>query len=141
MKRENVEKKVKNSTIEDVSLPMVDVLKFSILERRQYVIESMISYERLAGQGRVPLTHIVMAGISALFRELRPALKKDFDKIASSKTFEELEVLVNSKNYEELSEAFSLIDEWLYAKDVTKFDTNTRYDKTSTSEEDRRKGL
>lgn len=127
--------------IEDVSLPMTDVLKFSILNRRAYVVECMNEYDKVAPHKKGVPTHIIRASLIALFREVRASILKDYTKQKKLSEFLELEKGIKSHDYDLLEKSFNIIDEYLHAKSVTKYDTNTRYDKTSTTTEDKQRGL
>jgi hypothetical protein len=129
------------NTIEDVSLPMPDVLKFSILNSRIYTIEAMREYDKLAGQNKAPPTHVIRSCVMALFREISSAMEKDYNKLKREDEFISIQQKVKSRSYEDLEEAFIFIDRWLYKKEVTRFDTNKRYDKSRASVEDRLRGL
>lgn len=116
-----------------------EVLKLMILERRSYVIDAIEGYYKFKHQGVNPQINIVISRIKGLYYEIAGALQRSISK----KEFSELkEKLFKDKlNIQDAEEIFNTIQEWLDTKHVTRFDTRTQYNKTSTETENKHKGL
>jgi len=107
---------------QSVTIPPIEVLKLSILQRRNYVIDAMECYDKIDGRDIKSNTYIVRSGMLAYFREIGFAIKKDFLKKNKQTEYEQLLEDINSVDYKKLLNAFYIIEEWLYDKKLTMFD-------------------
>ena len=75
--------------------------------------------------------------VRIFFKRLRPALEKSLQP----KPFEELKKLAESSKYDDCLEALEKLEEWLYSKEVTKFDTRKKINTLRVENENIEKGL
>lgn len=115
--------------VENTAIPPADLVKIIILQRRDYVIESMLLFDKVDGRDIATNTYIIRSSLMALFREIKSSMEADHSKKTETQTkievvkmFDELKEKVKSTDYKDLCEAFETIDAWLYKKGVTKFD-------------------
>jgi hypothetical protein len=122
-----------------ISTPPGDVLKIAILERRHYVIGAIQSMFRMEFRGAQGETYEVRSGLYALFLEIEPALIADMGEEEVKK----LRDLVNSTDDDSKKplEAFKIINNWLYKKNLTKFDTRKSVDTTDIEAVNRQNGF
>jgi hypothetical protein len=118
-----------------VTTPPTDVLKISILERRSLVINSIETYTKLlvrSGGRREDFKHLI-SSLNSLFMEVRAAMAKE--KIEVKPIQEKIQSMSMAQEDIEISkvlEVFYQIDDFLYSKNLTKFDTTQKYDRFRT---------
>jgi len=106
--------------VRSLSVPPSDVLKITILERRYNLIDSIESYHRLNEQNIQAELYEVRSRLISLYLELQSALKKDLKE----KDYGLLNDKVKDcKKIDEIVEVFIQLNDWLYEKHLTKFDT------------------
>jgi hypothetical protein len=118
-----------------VTTPPTDVLKISILERRSLVINSIEAYTKLlvrSGGRREDFKHLI-SSLNSLFMEVRAAMAKE--KIEVKAIQDKIHSMSLSEVPAEITEilnVFYQIDDFLYSKNLTKFDTTQKYDRFRT---------
>lgn len=111
-----------------ISTPPGDVLKIAILERRAYFINAVEAYKKIdarsGNQGHGEL-YVVQAALYGLFWELAAPLKNDY----SNEDFQKIWLSVEGVNtLEEALAVFAVLNDYLYKKNLTKFDTRKDVD-------------
>ena len=121
-----------------VGTPAVDIERVSMLQRRYEFIEAYEAHRKRAYSGMTGGgISIVRARLLSLFLEMRPMLKRRWDK----KLFMEIEdACYNSTNEMELMNAFDAMNELLDFIHLTKVDTKKVYDSKSPEAENKAKG-
>jgi len=114
-----------------VAVPPSDLLKIMVLQRRDDVLAALEAYNKLSARSSGVPPHALKARIRTLFIDLKAALKNDMDE----ERFLHLSNLVDSDDVDEMLDAFDLVNEWLYNKKVTRFDTRKSYDPSRAEKE------
>jgi len=108
-----------------------DLLSIIILQRHTDLIEAIEQFEKLQ-ETSDPTTNIIRARTISLFREIKIMLKRTI----SDQDFERLKLLAYSYDYEELDQAFDIIDTVLDGKNIIRPDfMKRRPTKSKISEE------
>jgi len=107
-----------------VTVPAYDIIKVLILQRRNDIIDAIEAYNRVSFSGVTAPVYEVQARIFSLFLELGANLSRSMKK----EEFDELEWLVNCKDYDNLILAFRLINSWLDKKRLIMLDTTKDID-------------
>lgn len=107
-----------------IGTPRSDIISVLILQRRNDVIDAIESYKKAEYQGAEGPAWVVRSRMLTLFLEVRSALKNS----KKPEDFKKLEANVLSADMDRLGEALYAIDEWLYQKNITKFDTRKDVD-------------
>ena len=96
-----------------------DILKEELLAIREEYIRRMQEYEEKEHRGSAPSDNQYRAALSALFRMVRAAMLKD-NRGDTERLQQEV---YDADSKEQADKAFFEIDEWLYKKNLIKFDT------------------
>jgi hypothetical protein len=120
-----------------VAVPAYDILRVLILQRRDAFIEALEAYYRTKYKGLVASTYEVRARLRSLFEEVRASM---IESIAAEDMVVLLEQ-VHSPDFDCVLKAWRTIDEWLYDKKLTQFDSRIRYDSTRVEDENRMKNI
>lgn len=108
-----------------ISTPPGDILKVAILERRAYFINAVEEVKKMDDRGVRVSLHVVNAALFALFMELSASLKTS-EKDAS---FKELKMKVtNTRDLDSALDAFDTLNDFMYRKNLTRFDTRKEVD-------------
>lgn len=124
-----------------VTTPPMDVLKISILERRSLVINSIESYTKMyvRSQGSIEDYKHIISSLSALWYEIRAA----YTAQNPDNTFErDLYNIMKSDiiEIEKLKKLFADLDDFLYSKKLTRFDSRTPTDMFNIEEVNEKAG-
>lgn len=121
-----------------VGTPAWDILRVLVLQRRDHFIEALEAYRRARGKGMVATDYEMQARLCSLFQELRAHLLNSLKE----EEFQELEQQIDEpKDYGDTIKAWRIINNWLYSKELTKWDTRKRYDYTKVENENYETGL
>jgi len=121
------------------SISLIFDLNTKLLIRWDAAIEIISEWKYLQNKG-VPAnvySEEVMRAISKLYYSVRNSLKVDL----KSEEIIFITKSIDGNNINDAVEAFKLIDEWLYKKGVTKFDTRASYDRTRVEISNKYKGM
>jgi hypothetical protein len=120
-----------------ISTPLSDVLKISILEKRDYVMQALKKYyiDSRVYDKRKP--EAFSSGVIQLFYMVRAMLKQDLNE----KDFKKLEATILNSDFKIVLEAFNQLEDYLHEKNITKIDSKKLYDTTSWEAENNAKGL
>jgi len=121
------------------SISLIFDLNTKLLVRWDEAIE-MISewkYLQLKGVPQDVYSEEVMRSITKLYYSVRKSLRLDL----SEQDFQEVDKAIDGKEVKAAIEAFNTIDNWLYKKGVTKFDTRAAYDRTRVEIANKYKGM
>lgn len=116
-----------------------DILRVIIMERRYNLFEAIESYIKLSHVGNVG-DHdvaVIKARLYTLFLEVEETIKRN---LKEESKLVELDVLLNSNNYDDLNKAVKIIMSVLDKVKLTRLDTRTPYDSTRVDVEDKHKG-
>lgn len=121
-----------------VGLPAWNILKVLVLQRRDDFINALEAYNRALKQGIAARDYEVAARLNSLFQELRPHIRasvkpEDFAIIEAKAT--------NPGGQKDIMDAWNYLNEWLYNKELTKWDGKKQYDRTRTERENKETGL
>lgn len=107
-----------------VGTPRSDILAVLLLQRRNDAINAFEHYNKIVGQGaEAPIAHL-RSSVLAFFMEFRAALQNSLSKAE----YETLFKLCNSSKPDDLSQAFMLVDDQLYKKNIIKIDSRKSVD-------------
>lgn len=107
-----------------IGTPRHDILSVLILQRRNDVIEAIESFKKIEYQGGEGNAGPVRARLLSLFLEVRAAMKNSL----KADDFAKLERSIGSTDMSDVSKALTTIDEWLYAKNITRIDNRAKVD-------------
>ena len=102
-----------------ITTPAYDILKVLILQRRDGFIESLEAYNRTKSKGVIASTYEVRSRLISLFEEIRSS----FLSSETDKEVMEIEAKIKNDDIDSIMEVYHIIDEWLYKKKLTQFDT------------------
>jgi len=114
------------NTIQSEGRTLVLDLHSLILQRWDLAIQKVGVYYKLRQLGTKPNTHEVKSAVYELFLTIRQSFLKDQGK----EIYEQFQKAFLQKEIEPYLEAFNKLDEWLYLKKVTYFDTKVVYDRS-----------
>ena len=128
---------VNNSQYQTISTPLIIDLKMSILQRWDNAIVEIGKYKKLKSIGAGADKRGVISSVYTLFMTVKSSLR------ASKKPdeFEKIEKVFKGDNIEEYIETFSLIDNFLYDKNIVKFDMKGNYNRANVEASNTHKGL
>jgi hypothetical protein len=108
-----------------VSLPLVDINKIQILERRKYVIDALEAYFTYRAVGGNGSNHVFKARLTSLFWEIQGVLKRKYCENNNEETYKQImnNVLNPRTNMEILIQVWAEINIFLDLLDLTKVDT------------------
>jgi hypothetical protein len=112
-------------------------LKFYLLVKREEVLEQLRIYEYRVGRGLEPPIHKLRSCIVWLYEAVQSSYKSSRDKEALKKVIK----YTHSYKYTELHTAWQLLDDFLYEKNITKFDTKKKYDTADMEAENDAKNI
>lgn len=117
-----------------VGVPPLERLKNDLLQRRANVLTAISEYVRREtySGNQSPPTHQIQAALRILFIDLKPALRRWID---DDKKFQALGDSIDSDDFDNLVDAFAVINEWLDVKKIIRFDLEKAYDSTDIEEE------
>lgn len=130
---------MKEKGFSNESISLIFDLNTKLLIRWDAAIE-MISewkYLQLKGVPAEVYSEEVMRSISKLYYSVRNSLRVDLD----DKEFNIVETAIDGNKVDDAIAAFKIIDNWLYKKGVTKFDTRAAYDRTRVEVANKYKGM
>jgi len=105
-----------------VATPAIDVKRILILQDRQYLKEAIGVYVKARSQGLEADVSIIKSRLYELFLEIRAGVRRHLKQ----EQYEELLELVVSDNFNDLSEAFDVLDTWLDNIGLTKVDVKLK---------------
>ena len=120
-----------------IATPAGEIIKVAILERRSYFIDALEAYHKQKTPGIETHTSILKSRLLALYLELQPALERH----KSPEHLAELIDRIRSNEYEDLYEAFLIINRWLDKTKLTRVDTRETYDRRRAEEENKVYGI
>lgn len=120
-----------------VTIPSTDLVRFSILERRSYVIDSIELYNRKRFKGYDPETYEIKARLWSLYIELEGGFIQDHPE----QIVKEFESKLLSDEFDELIEAFRQLNQYIFNKRLTNIFGRKEYDGTNVELENEMKGL
>lgn len=120
-----------------IGTPASDIIRVAILERRSYFIDALEAYHKIKSQGIETNTSILKSRLLALFLELQPAIERH----KATEHYEQLIDRIRSNEYEDLYEAFLVINRWLDQTKLIRIDNIQTYDRTRVEEENKISGL
>lgn len=123
---------------ETVATPAADIVRVLLLQRRDYVIDSLEQYHQNTARGVEAGLHIVRARLRSLFYEMQAALKRRAGKNGG---YDELLELLEGKKITDLEKLFFYLNEELDTWKITRLDTQKRYDSTDVETENEAKKL
>ncbi len=126
-----------NNTEKLVGTPPGEVLKILILQRREFVIDTLEQYYSSDIRGASGRDNMVFASLRSLFLELQAALKRDL----SDDEYFNLRLKVFSRNIADAEQAFDFLNTWLDNKRITRVDTKRHIDSDNIEEENIAEGL
>ena len=118
-----------NDSVNIASSPH-DILKQIIIQRHCDLIEAIESFQKMNDVTDAS-TIIIKARTYSLFLQTRAMIKRSI----TPEDFQKLTELVKSNNYDDLDQAFEIIDTVLDEKNITKSDFMSKKKKTHRSEE------
>lgn len=101
-----------------VAIPAVDVMRILILQHREYFIDAIEAYMQELGKNVNVETNVIRARIISLYLSVNKLLKRKLDK----KLYDEVSYKKSSYKYEDILEAFIIIDDLLDDIGLTKID-------------------
>lgn len=102
-----------------VTRPAADIVRVLILERRNNVIEAFEFYANKDKQGISMGIAAIQSRLFSLFLELQASLKRK-----RKDRYEDIKAQVQSRKYDDLLEAFFVINEYLDELKLTQIDTH-----------------
>lgn len=126
----------------NITTPPGIILKIMILERRQELINAIEEYNNKKFLGAGWPINKIKSLLFSLAYEIDAGLRKEYDKAKKGqenfyKTFKEL---LKSNDADELIKAFDFIEDYLYKKNLTRWDLKQRYDTSNVELENYYKG-
>lgn len=130
---------MKEKGFSNESISLIFDLNTKLLIRWDAAIE-MISewkYLQLKGVGKEVYSEEVMRAISILYYSVRNSLQVDL----TEDEFIFIDNSIDGNSIDDAIKSFKIIDNWLYKKGVTKFDTRASYDRTRVEIANKYKGM
>ena len=109
-----------------VTMAPTDTLRFNILYVRNNLIEEFRIYEYNEGRGAEGKAYRVSSRFKALLRHIGQSYRES----QGDDKFTELYKMVESAEYDGLLAAYWVVEEFLYKKRLTQYDTAGGYDRT-----------
>ena len=126
-----------NEHLGNESISLIFDLSTAILVKWSKAGEWIAERKYCIQKGADVYTEEVGRSVFELFLIVRGSLRNDCTTIE----FKKLESDINSREAEKIEEAFNKIDQWLYKKGVTKFDTKKAYERNRAELSNIAKGL
>lgn len=86
--------------------------QFTVLNKREFVLQAIESYRRLINQGKNPPIYEVKTRLQTLFMELRSDIKQDI----TSAEYYDLENNLSSDVPAKIFDALEFIEDWIHTK-------------------------
>lgn len=119
------------------SAPLMIDLKIEILYRWKIAIDTISLYEYYKYNGNDCYHNEVKRDVYRLFQVIRTAIKKDIEV----ENYNKINESFKRESCEYTLESFNIIDDWLYLKKLTRFDTRQIYDRTRAELTNKQKGF
>jgi hypothetical protein len=113
-----------------------NLMNIRIIEKDYYVVEALEKYDRLKFSNASAPAYIVKASIRSLYNTCRANLKN-----TAITVYEDIEPLLNSKDFDDFLKAYELLGDWLYYSGVIKFINKKNYNPRRPLEEAKAKGV
>lgn len=131
-----------NKTNFTLTTPPAIILKIMILERRQELINAIEEYNNKKFLGAGWPTNKLKSLLYSLFYEIDAGLRKEYDKEKDGvNLYKDFKKKLESAEAEELIKAFGFIEDFLYKKNLTRWDLKQYYDTSNVELENYYKGL
>ena len=130
---------MKEKGFSNESISLIFDLNTKLLIRWDAAIEMITEwkYLQLKGVGKEVYSEEVMRAISTLYYSVRNSLQVDL----TEDEFTFIDNSIDGNNIDDAIKSFKIIDNWLYKKGVTKFDTRAAYDRTRVEVANKYKGM
>lgn len=112
--------------IENIAVAPADYLRYMILKRRDVVLWELRHYLAEKARNSTPQVFPLMSAIQTLWYDLETSLREDCLK--DKNRFALIKGYVFSDSVDECISGFRKLNDFLYKKQVTKFDTKVKYD-------------
>lgn len=134
------EEKTSNYTL---TTPPGIILKILILERRKDLIDAIEEYNNKKFLNAGWPVNKLKALLYSLYFEIDAGLRKEFDKNKKGEKnlYKELKENMKSKEFVKLMLAFEFIEDFLYKKNLTRWDLKQHYDTSNVELENYYKGV
>lgn len=86
--------------------------QFTVLNKREFVLQAIESYRRLINQGKNPPIYEVKTRLQTLFMELRSDIKQDI----TAEEYYDLENNLSSDSPAKIFDALEFIEDWIHTK-------------------------
>lgn len=128
-------------SVKSMALTPSWVLTILLLEKRENINQAIEFYNVTKLKGFSADVFVIQGRINSLWLDIKASYEDSFKKKEEAqKKIKELDKLINTNEFNDLSQAYDIINRFLYDKGVTKFDLNKIYDDTNIITSNQRKG-
>lgn len=117
-----------------------DILEILIIEKRTYFIDALEEYHKLKYNGRVASLDYVRSRLYSFYLELKPSLENEFNNKPDT-ILTKVDELITSKDYDNIIKCFELLSNYIYSKNLIKWDSMKTYNRQSIEEENKFHGM
>lgn len=118
-----------------------DILEIQIIERQTYVIDAIEVYNKNKYDNRIVPLSYVRSRLYSYYMILKPSLINEYADVKEETILDKINKLVKSDKYDDIIECFELLNNYIYKKNLIKWDSMKTYNKQSIEEENKFHGL
>lgn len=123
-----------------ISTPAIDIVRVSILQKRDYLIEAIESYNKMSSENRRPSFHIVQARLCSYFLQVGSMLKRRWKDDKEKYSFIKSRCLSQETKPDEVYKIFEIIDEELDGVQLIRIDSRVQIKNASIETSNKFKG-